>query len=123
MEYSEGETLASRLLKGPLPFEQVLPYAAGIADALDTAHRAGVVHRDLKPANIILTKGGAKLLDFGIAKLLADAPEDSLDATTRLNLTERGTIVGTLQVHGSRAGSRNGGGRPHRHLLLRRGRV
>ena len=97
MEYLEGETLASRLLKGPLPFKQVLQYAAEIADALDTAHRAGVMHRDLKPANIVLTKGGAKLLDFGIAKLLSDAPEDSLDATTRLNLTQRGTIVGTLQ--------------------------
>ena len=123
MEYLEGETLASRLLKGPLPFKQVLQDAAEIADALDTAHRAGVVHRDLKPANIVLTKGGAKLLDFGIAKLLSDAPEDSLDATTRLNLTQRGTIVGTFTVHGSRAGARNGRGLPHRHLLLRRGRV
>ena len=55
------------------------------------------MHRDLKPANIVLTKGGAKLLDFGIAKLLSDAPEDSQDAPTRLNLTQRGTIVGTLQ--------------------------
>src|SRR2546425_6726287 len=73
MEYLEGETLAQRLLKGPLPLEQVLQYAIEIADALDKAHRKGVTHRDLKPGNIMLTKSGTKLLDFGLAKLRHDA--------------------------------------------------
>src|SRR5271167_4184425 len=68
MECVEGETLAKRLEKGPLPLEQVLKYGAQIADALDKAHRSGVVHRDLKPGNIMLTASGAKLLDFGLAK-------------------------------------------------------
>src|ERR1700752_1523162 len=71
MECVEGETLAKRLEKGPLPLEQVLKYGAQIADALDKAHRSGVVHRDLKPANIMLTATGAKLLDFGLAKAAA----------------------------------------------------
>src|ERR1700740_174498 len=69
MEYLEGETLAERLKKGPLPLGQVLQYAIEIADALDKAHRKGITHRDLKPANIMLTKSGTKLLDFGLAKL------------------------------------------------------
>src|ERR1700693_581420 len=69
MEYLEGETLAQRLLKGPLPLEQVLRYAVEISDALDKAHRKGITHRDLKPGNIMLTKSGTKLLDFGLSKL------------------------------------------------------
>ena len=69
MEYLEGETLAQRLQKGPLPMEQVLQYAIEISDALDKAHRKGITHRDLKPGNIMLTKSGTKLLDFGLAKL------------------------------------------------------
>src|SRR5258707_2400245 len=68
MECVEGETLAKRLEKGPLPLEQVLKYGMQIADALDTSHRIGVVHRYLKPGNIMLTSTGAKLLDFGLAR-------------------------------------------------------
>src|ERR1700686_4336451 len=68
MECVEGKTLAKRLEKGALPLEQVLKYGTQIADALDKAHRSGVVHRDLKPGNIMLTPAGAKLLDFGLAK-------------------------------------------------------
>src|SRR6202171_4537983 len=68
MECVEGETLAKRLEKGPVPLEQVLKHGAQIADALDKAHGSGVVHRDLKPGNIMLTATGAKLLDFGLAK-------------------------------------------------------
>ena len=101
MEYLEGETLAQRLLKGPLPLEQVLQYAIEIADALDKAHRKGVTHRDLKPGNIMLTKSGTKLLDFGLAKLKqevapANVPLSELP-TANDPLTAQGTIVGTLQ--------------------------
>ena len=97
MEYLEGETLADRLRKGALPLDQALKYAIEIADALDKAHRQGVTHRDLKPANIMLTKAGAKLLDFGLAKLKPTGPQS--DASTKLAdaLTEQGTILGTFQ--------------------------
>ena len=64
MEHLEGETLGDRLVRGPLPTDQVLRYGAEIADALDKAHRQGIVHRDLKPGNIMITKSGTKLLDF-----------------------------------------------------------
>jgi Tol biopolymer transport system component/predicted Ser/Thr protein kinase len=100
MEYVEGETLAARLEKGPLPLDQVLRYAIEIADALDKAHRKGVTHRDLKPGNIMLTKSGSKLLDFGLAKLREDAaPATPLSQlpTGKDPITAQGTILGTLQ--------------------------
>src|SRR5215470_3936759 len=102
LEYLEGETLAERLKKGPLPLEQVLQYAIEIADALDKAHRKGITHRDLKPGNIMLTKSGAKLLDFGLAKLRQEttpAPNISLSKLPTANepATAAGTILGTLQ--------------------------
>src|SRR5262245_42451541 len=68
MEMVEGETLAQRIARGPLPIPDVLRIGAEIADALDRAHRAGVMHRDLKPGNIMLAKSGAKLMDFGLAR-------------------------------------------------------
>ena len=71
LEYLQGESLHDRLAKGLLPLDQVLRYASEIADSLDKAHRHGVVHRDLKPSNVMLTKSGAKLLDFGLAKTAA----------------------------------------------------
>src|SRR5712691_7147610 len=70
MEYLEGETLADRLAKRPLPLEQTLRFGIEMADALDKAHRQGIVHRDMKPGNVMLTKSGVKLLDFGLAKVL-----------------------------------------------------
>jgi eukaryotic-like serine/threonine-protein kinase len=66
MEYLEGETLADRLRKSPLPIDQALKVGIEISDALDKAHRRGIIHRDLKPGNIMLTKSGAKLMDFGV---------------------------------------------------------
>src|SRR5688500_15471705 len=73
MELLEGESLADRLARGALPLQEVLRYGGQIADALDKAHRQGVIHRDLKPGNVMLTKSGAKLLDFGLAKTAAPA--------------------------------------------------
>jgi eukaryotic-like serine/threonine-protein kinase len=100
MEYLEGETLAARLLKGALPLNQVMDYAIQIADALDNAHRHGIVHRDLKPANIMITRSGAKLLDFGLAKLRPEpAVASAVSATPTITtpLTGQGSILGTLQ--------------------------
>ncbi len=98
MEYLEGETLAHRLEKGPLALEQMLRYAIEIADALEKAHRQGVVHRDLKPGNVMLTKSGAKLLDFGLAKAsLTSGAAELTAATLSRPATAEGTIVGTLQ--------------------------
>ena len=100
MECVEGETLAKRLEKGPLPLDQVLKIGAQIADALDKAHRSGVVHRDLKPGNIMLTQTGAKLLDFGLAKPaapLASVATLTAALTQSSPMTERGAIVGTFQ--------------------------
>ena len=98
MEYLEGQTLAARLLRGPLRFDEALNHGMEIAGALHKAHRAGIVHRDLKPANIMLTPSGAKLLDFGVAKLRS-AESGLIVGTTTLTepapLTGRGTIVGT----------------------------
>src|SRR6266436_4881053 len=100
LELVEGETLEHRLVKGPLPSDQVLRYAAQIADALAKAHKVGITHRDLKPANIMLTKSGAKLMDFGLAKQSGPAPLAT--ALTEMTmepskLTGEGTIVGTFQ--------------------------
>jgi serine/threonine-protein kinase len=101
MEYLEGQTLAAKLAKGPLPLALALEYAIQVAGALDRAHRQAVTHRDLKPANIILTKSGAKLLDFGLAKLRT-APLDragnvGVSATRPTTTTTiEGTVLGTL---------------------------
>src|SRR5262245_26610615 len=101
MPHLDGQTLAGRLEKGPLPLDQALKIATEIAGALDKAHRQGIVHRDLKPANIMLTKAGSKLLDFGLAKLKAPAGPISMSGMTRLATsgpgTAHGTILGTVQ--------------------------
>jgi Tol biopolymer transport system component len=100
LEYLEGETLAARLAKGPLPFDEALRHAADVADALAAAHHGGVMHRDLKPANIVLTKIGAKLLDFGLAKSVAPAVRvagETQHSTMAREVTGQGTILGTVQ--------------------------
>jgi len=100
MEYMEGQTVADRLQKGALPIEQVLKIGVEVADALDKAHRHGIVHRDLKPGNIMLTKSGAKLMDFGLAKPTQAtfiAGSTASNSTRSDPLTVEGTIVGTFQ--------------------------
>src|SRR5215472_1159810 len=103
MELLEGETLAQRLQRGPLPLSQVLRYGAEIAMGLQAAHRCGVVHRDLKPGNIMLTKSGAKLMDFGLAKGMSVPKPVSTELSATLTssqptpLTQQGTRVGTFQ--------------------------
>src|SRR5215469_18795 len=128
MEYLEGETLADRLLKGALPLGQVLKIGIEIAGALEKAHRQGILHRDLKPGNIMLTKAGAKLMDFGLAKpatafamaasagpLTPSTPTLTVAALTSpaSPLTQKGQIVGTFHymapevLHGAEAEARS----------------
>ena len=111
MEYLEGESLADRLRRGPLPLPELLKTACDIADALDRAHRAGIVHRDLKPGNVMLTRSGAKLLDFGLAKpaamgamagsgsapLLSAAMTMTSPSPQHSPLTQHGALIGTVQ--------------------------
>lgn len=118
LEHCEGETLSRRLERGPLSLEETLRYGAQMADALDAAHRKGVIHRDLKPANVMLTASGVKLLDFGLAHLAAgdlrttgDLPTMTLEAGRPL--TEEGAILGTFpymapeQIEGGEADARS----------------
>ena len=104
MEFLDGQTLADRVLKGPLPPELVLRYGVEICDGLERAHKMGVIHRDLKPGNVMVTKTGAKLMDFGLAKAIAEDAASSSSLTMTLSgpsaekpLTQRGTVVGTFQ--------------------------
>jgi serine/threonine protein kinase len=102
MEYVEGETLADTLRKGPLSVERILKYGVEICQGLERAHRSGIVHRDLKPGNIILTKMGAKLMDFGLAKasVISSASSSTITMSTpdqAQPLTVKGTVLGTFQ--------------------------
>src|ERR1700689_1546577 len=113
MEFLEGETLAERLRKGPLPLPEILKIGIAVAEALAVAHRSGIVHRDLKPGNIMLTQGGAKLMDFGLAKPLGSSASSSgsgsgappsftamatMSGPSPLTpLTTAGSVIGTIQ--------------------------
>ena len=100
MELLEGESLADRLQKGPLPLDQVVKFGAQVAEALSAAHKQGIVHRDLKPGNVMLTKTGAKLLDFGLARPgagLGGASGSTALPTEAKPLTSVGTVLGTFQ--------------------------
>ena len=127
MEYLEGETLADRLGKGPLPTEQILRYGIEIADALDKAHRQGIVHRDLKPGNVMLTKTGVKLLDFGLAKPLTAAGARPVSGASVMATEAQASAAADrarhdprhVPVHGARAARGRRGRRPLRHLRLR----
>ncbi len=121
MEYLEGETLADRIARGPLPLAEALPIAMQIAGALDRAHRSGIVHRDLKPGNVFLTKVGAKLLDFGLAK---SSPAVVAGTLSMLPTTPPAADHGAgrdprhLPVHGAGADRGSGGRRADRHLRV-----
>jgi eukaryotic-like serine/threonine-protein kinase len=110
MEFLEGETLAERLRKGPLPLNEILRIGIAVTEALAVAHRQGIVHRDLKPGNIMLTKGGAKLMDFGLAKSAATSAPPGASSAPLLSaartmteaspvspLTTLGALIGTIQ--------------------------
>jgi serine/threonine protein kinase len=104
MEFIEGETLAARIARGALPTDQLLKVGSDICDGLDRAHKSGVVHRDLKPANVMLTKSGAKLMDFGLAKAIEEQPLPAGSVTQTFGatpasspITQAGVVVGTFQ--------------------------
>src|SRR5207249_4866810 len=114
MEYLDGETLAERLQEGPLSTEELLKLGIEIGEGLDWAHHEGIIHRDLKPANVMLTKTGAKLLDFGLARAGGESDPDSESPTRTADpsLTDAGTVLGTLsyaapeQLEGKKADTR-----------------
>jgi serine/threonine protein kinase len=107
MELVDGETLATRIARGPLPLPEILKLATQIADALDRAHRAGVIHRDFKPGNVMITRSGAKLMDFGLARATAQGstPGSSSTGVTIAQLTASPTLASPLTQQGSLIGT------------------
>src|SRR5947209_2229791 len=107
MELLQGETLSDRIARGPIPLKELVKIGSEVCDALDAAHRSGIVHRDLKPGNIMLTKSGAKLMDFGLAKSASASAAAAAGnplfsaaqtiAPTVSPLTSAGQVIGTIQ--------------------------
>ena len=126
MEYLEGETLATRIAKGPLPLDRLLPIGIQVAEVLDRAHRHGIIHRDLKPGNVMLTKSGVKLLDFGLARTLAPqagpSGMTSLPTMAPVQLGGIGAVGGLRHVVPRRGEEVAGLGRGRRLRVLERGR-
>ncbi len=96
MQFLEGETLAQRLTRGAMSIKESLDVAIQVAEALAAAHRAGIVHRDLKPGNVMLTRAGARLLDFGLARTVSTETGGGTGPSDRTSLTTQGTLLGTL---------------------------
>ncbi len=120
MELLDGQTLADRLARGPLPLDQALRFGVEIADALAKAHRQGIVHRDLKPANVMLTSSGVKLLDFGLARVLELVVARRCDGASHRNAADRsGNRPRHGAVHGARAARGQGRRRAHGRLRPR----
>src|SRR6266705_2002361 len=122
MEFLDGETLERRLEKGPLPPAQTVRYGAQIANALAKAHKLGITHRDLKPANVMLTKAGAKLLDFGLAKQAGAANGCCCSRydIRAVEIDERRDDRWDIPIHGAGAVGRKRSGCTHRHFCARR---
>ena len=125
MELVEGPTLAERIAQGPIPFDEALPIAKQIAEALEAAHEAGIIHRDLKPANIkVRPDGTVKVLDFGLAKAMEPvAARGSVGQLTHVTspqmMTHAGVILGTAALHVARAGARQTRRQAYRYLGIR----
>ena len=126
LELIEGETLADRIARGPLPFDEVVPIALQIAEALEAAHEQGIVHRDLKPANIkVRPDGTVKVLDFGLAKAIAAGGGDVAERIDVAHHHDTGDDAdgrhhGHRRVHVPRAGQRSRGGQTQRRVGIRR---
>ena len=125
MELIEGETLADRLRRGPMPVEEALPIAIQIAEALEAAHEKGVVHRDLKPANVKITPDGqVKVLDFGLAKVMENEAASGSAAnspTLSMMATQAGLILGTAAYMSPEQAKGIPGGSSQRRVLVRHG--
>ena len=116
LELVEGETLADRIARGPIPLNEAMTMARQIADALEAAHEKGIIHRDLKPANIMITAAGVKVLDFGVSKRVEAVDDDGATQTLSWQ-TRAGEIVGTLSVSVAGAGRGQDGGCAIRHFF------
>ena len=123
MELADGETLAERLRRGPIPVEDTLPIFKQIAEALEAAHEKGIIHRDLKPANInVSSEGKVKVLDFGLAKAMSGDPvksEVSESPTITRDATATGVILGTAAYMSPEQAAWEAGRQENRHLGVR----
>jgi len=123
LELIQGETLADRIARSPIPVDDALSIAKSICGALDAAHEKGIIHRDLKPANVKITPDGTvKVLDFGLAKIADEQSESRLrdSPTLTMGATQAGVILGTAAYMSPETGAGKACGQAHRHLVIRR---